>query len=912
MKAHNLKYTVAFFLLLSPFGMFAQQQMAMDSISIFELMDAVEKGTSCRIYTTITVPFKVKRAEVKNPTAEYLREALAATIYKVTVYGDRIFVLPEVFLATSLPPVLMGEKLETDEELLPSYIPIVKSSSENKVYEIGNKYKPAPGDMITLTGRVSDFKTGQNLDGINIIHREPWVATTTNRQGEFTIDLPAGYNILEISGMNIKVTHRQFMLYGEGIVHIELEEEDHMLDEVLIVSGRIQNVKSVQLGMEKLQPALLKNIPTAMGEVDVLKMIQTLPGIKTVGEASSGYNVRGSAADQNLLLFNNGTIYNPNHLFGFFTAFNSDMIKDAELYKSSIPSQYGGRIASVLNITSKEANKEKFTGSAGIGLVTSKLNLEIPIIKEKTSLLLSGRTTYSDWIMKTLPNKSGYRDGKAGFYDLGTVFSHTVNERNKLNVYGYYSHDRFAFNDNEKDAYNNMTFSANWRTVFAEKLTGNFSFGYDHYDYRNDETVEEASAARLSFAINQWFGKADFLYQAGNSHAVNFGLMSQLYNVNSGTYEPVGPNSLVRYDELQKDKALESAVYIGDEWDITSRLSINAGIRYSMLNALGPRTYYTYQEGILPSMSSVADSITAGNGKVIKTYHGPEFRVSARYAFTDDFSVKAGFNTMRQYIHKVSNTAVMSPTDTWKLSDPNIKPQRGWQVAAGAYYNTPGQLLELSVEGYYKKLIDYLDYRSSAQILMNHHLETDVINTEGYAYGVEFQVKKPAGKLNGWMSYTYSRTFLRQNDPRIARPINGGEWYPTEYDKPHDFKLVGNYKFTRRYSMSFNMDYSTGRPTTIPAGQYYDQGLKKMQVYYTDRNSYRVPDYFRMDLSFNIEPSHHLTLLTHSSLSFGIYNLTGRKNVYSVYFVSEEGRIQGYKMSIFGAPIPFVTYNIKF
>ena len=359
-------------------------------------------------------------------------------------------------------------------------------------------------------------------------------------------------------------------------------------------------------------------------------------------------------------------------------------------------------------------------------------------------------------------------------------------------------------------------------------------------------------------------------------------------------------------------KALESAVYIGDEWDITSRLSINAGIRYSMLNALGPRTYYTYQEGILPSMSSVADSITAGNGKVIKTYHGPEFRVSARYAFTDDFSVKAGFNTMRQYIHKVSNTAVMSPTDTWKLSDPNIKPQRGWQVAAGAYYNTPGQLLELSVEGYYKKLIDYLDYRSSAQILMNHHLETDVINTEGYAYGVEFQVKKQVGKLNGWMSYTYSRTFLRQNDPRIARPINGGEWYPTEYDKPHDFKLVGNYKFTRRYSMSFNMDYSTGRPTTIPAGQYYDQGLKKMQVYYTDRNSYRVPDYFRMDLSFNIEPSHHLTLLTHSSLSFGIYNLTGRKNVYSVYFVSEEGRIQGYKMSIFGAPIPFVTYNIKF
>lgn len=788
----------------------------------------------------------------------------------------------------------------------------MKSSSENKVYEIGNRYKPSSEATVILNGKVTDFKTGQELEGINIVHREPWVATATDRQGNFTIQLPVGYNTIEINGLNIKETRRQFMLYGEGNTHIELEEEDHLLDEVIIVSGRVQNVRGTQLGMEKFQPSLLKNIPTAMGEVDVLKMLQTLPGIKTVGEASSGYNVRGSAADQNLLLLNNGTIYNPNHLFGFFTAFNSDMIKDAELYKSSIPSQYGGRIASVLNITSKEASKEKFTGSAGIGLVTSKLNLEIPIIKEKTSLLLSGRTTYSDWMMKVLPEKSGYRDGKAGFYDLGGVFSHTLNERNKLNVYGYYSHDRFAFNDNQKYAYNNMNFSANWRSIFSEKLTGNFSFGYDHYDYRNDETVEETAAARLSFAINQWFGKADFSYKIDDNHTLNFGLMSQFYNINSGTYEPLHENSLVRLDQLQKDKALESAIYIGDQWEVTSKLSVNAGIRYSMFNLMGPRTYRTYQDGMLPSSTTVVDSISVGSGKVVKTYQGPEFRLSARYAFNDDFSVKAGFNTMRQYIHKVSNTTIMSPTDTWKLSDTNIKPQNGWQLAAGAYYNTPGQVLELSVEGYYKKLNDYLDYRSSAKLVMNHHLETDVINTEGYAYGVEFQVKKPSGKLNGWASYTYSRTFLRQNDPRIARPVNNGEWYPTEYDKPHDFKLVGNYKFTRRYSLSFNMDYSTGRPTTIPAGQYYDQGLKTMQVYYTDRNSYRVPDYFRLDLAFNVEPSHHLTLLTHSSISFGIYNLTGRKNVYSIYYVSEKGKIQGYKMSIFGAPIPFVTYNIKF
>lgn len=906
----RIRYIIFISLVLIILPLKGIAQIEADSISVFRLMEAVEKNLSCRIYTTIDVPFLVKNISMEQATVEHLRQALQHTHYKVTVYDDQILVLPETTLQTWLPATWKGKEVE-EESRLKTQLPPEKATSENKVYDIGNKYRPSNTKLITLRGRVIDFKNERPLEGINIIHRTPWITALTDRQGHFIIQLPAGHSVLEIKGMNIKETRRQFMLYGDGSIQIELEEENHLLDEVVITSGRVENVKGTQLGMEKLQPALLKNIPTAMGEVDVLKMIQTLPGVKTVGEASNGYNVRGGATDQNLLLLNGGTIYNPNHLFGFFSAFNSDMVKDVELYKSSIPSQYGGRISSVLNITGREANKEKFTGSAGIGLVTSKLNLEIPIVKERTSLLLSGRTTYSDWIMKMLPEKSGYRDGSAGFYDLGTVFSHTLNERNKVNVYGYYSHDRFAFNDNEKYAYTNLNASVHWRSIFMERLTANFTLGYDHYDYQNDETVEEVAAARLSFAINQWFAKADFTFHA-DKHTLNFGGVSQFYNINSGTYEPLHGNSLVKRDGLQRDKAVESAFYIGDQWDITPGLSVNAGIRYSIFNALGPRSYYTYQDGMLPSLTSVVDSVTVGSGKVVKTYHGPEFRLSARYAFTDDFSVKAGFSTMRQYIHKVSNTTIMSPTDTWRLSDASIKPQRGWQLAGGVYYNTSGRMLELSAEGYYKKLFDYLDYRSAAKLLMNHHLETDVINTEGYAYGVELQVKKPQGKLNGWVSYTYSRTFLRQNDPRIARPVNGGKWYPTEYDKPHDFKFVGNYKFTRRYSMSCNVDYSTGRPTTIPAGQYYDKVLNSMQVFYTDRNSHRVPDYFRLDLSFNIEPSHHLTLLTNSSVSFGIYNVTGRKNTYSIYYVTENGTVQGYRMSIFGAPIPFITYNIKF
>ena len=876
-----------------------------DSISIISLIEQVEKATPYKIYTNISKPFMVKKQE-GEVSLELLKNALAGTFWRMNVYGKKVFVIQDLFLEANLPAGWKGEP-EVQKEI--KFTEVL--TSENKVYEIGDKFQPSKKDKIKLTGQIIDFKTNAPAVGIHVIRREPWTVAVTDENGYFSIDLESGYQMLELQGVTVKDARRHLMLYADADVRIELEEQNLMMEEVLVTGGRVETVKSTVLGMEKIKPSELKNIPMAMGEVDVLKMVQALPGVKTVGEASTGFNVRGGATDQNLMLLNGGTIYNPSHMFGFFTAFSSDMVNDVEIYKSSIPSQYGGRISSVLNITGKEANKEKFVGVAGIGLLTSKLNLEIPLWKERTSLLLSGRTTYSDWLLGMLPEKSGYKNGKAGFYDVGATFSHTFNDRNKLNIYGYYSRDRFSFNDNEKYGYSNMNVSAHWRCFFNDRLTGNFSIGYDHYDYWNDETVDSIQAARLSFNINQYFAKANFNLEL-EKHKLNFGASTLLYNIRSGKYEPLGKYSLVAFDELQKDKALESAVYLGEEWEITPKFSVNAGIRYSMFNALGPRDYYTYQPGMLPSSNSIVDTVRVTGNKVLKTYHGPEFRLSGRYAFTDDFSVKAGFNTMRQYIHKVSNTAIMSPTDTWKLSDANIKPQQGWQVAGGFYYNTPDRMWEFSLEGYYKKMKDYLDYRSGAKLLMNHHLETDVINTEGYAYGVELEVKKPKGKLNGWVNYTYSRTFLRQNDKRISRPINNGDWYPTEYDKPHDFKFVGNYKFTRRYSLSLNMDYSTGRPTTIPAGQFFDHKLNTTQVFYTDRNSYRVPDYFRMDFSFNVEYSHHLTLATHSSISFGIYNLTGRKNVYSIYYAVENKKIQGYKMSIFGAPIPFVTYNIKF
>jgi outer membrane receptor for ferrienterochelin and colicin len=686
--------------------------------------------------------------------------------------------------------------------------------------------------------------------------------------------------------------------------------DDHELAEIVVVSGRQSAVKSTMMGSEKFKPQLLKNIPSAFGESDIMKMVLTLPGITTVGEASSGYNVRGGATDQNLILYNGGTVYNPSHLFGLFTSFNSDAVEDVELFKSSIPVEYGGRISSVLKVTSKEANMQKLTGSASIGVLTSKANLEIPIVKDHVSLLLNGRTTYSDWILKHLPKKSGYRNGTANFYDLGGVLTWKINNMHRFKVYGYWSYDKFSFSSDDNYGYQNRNFSVEWRSILNEKITATLSAGLDHYDYFNEDRATPTMAARLSFGIDQTWGKLHFRHRLTEKQVFSYGLSVQHYNVQAGKYEPLGEESRIRTNQLEKEKAWESAAYIDYEHSFNDRLSVSAGLRYSMFNAMGPRDVNFYSDGELPSEETLLE--TCHETGVIKTYHAPEIRLSTRYALMENLSLKAGFNTMHQYIHKVSNTSIMSPTDIWKLSDLNIKPQNGWQLAAGIYYETDDKAYELSAEAYYKHIGDYLNYRSSAVLLMNPHLETDVISTEGKAYGVELQAKKPLGKLNGWVSYTFSRSLLRQDDKRVAVPLNDGDWYPLEYDRPHEVKAVLNFKFTERYSLSSNFDYATGRPTTLPAGKYFNSYSQRYMPYYTDRNKYRIPDYMRLDLAFNIEPTHRLTSFLHTSFSIGVYNVLARKNAYNIYYVTEGNEIKGYKLSVFGTAIPYVSLNIRF
>ncbi len=785
---------------------------------------------------------------------------------------------------------------------------VAEATTENKVYEIGIKTNSIPPGNATLSGYVRDIKSGEAVVGASIYVVNTKTGVATDNFGYFTLSLPRGRHILNVRGIGMRDTRRQIVLYTNGKLNIEMQEQVNSLKEVKISADKVANVRSVELGVTRLDIKNIKQIPTAFGEADVLKVVLTLPGVTSVGEATTGFNVRGGAADENLILLDGATIYNPAHFFGFFAAFNPDIVKDIELYKSSIPEKFGGRLSSVLEITNREGNKKIFTGSAGIGLLTSRLNVEGPIVKDRTSFIFGARTTYSDWLLHLLPQ--AYKNSSASFNDANLDISHQINDKNNIYLSSYISNDKFRLNSDTTYAYSNKSIILKWKHNFSTKLFSLISGGYDHYNYSISSTANPVNGYDLSSNIGQANFKTDFTYYASSKHTVNFGLSSILYTNNAGSFEPDGVKSLVVPQVIATEQALESALYLGDKYDINTNLSISGGVRLNIFNYLGPQIVNTYAPNLPKEPDNVLDSTAYPSGKIIKTYISPDIRLSARYLLNDDLSIKAGYNTLHQFLHLLTNSTSISPTDVYKLSDPNIKPEYGDQVSLGIFKNAAANTIEMSIEGYYKRMRNYLDYRSGAVLILNEHIEQAVIVDEGKAYGVEFLIKKTAGKLNGWFSYTYSRTLLRQNDPNAGELINGGAWYPSNWDKPNAFNFTGNYKFTHRYSISLDIAYSTGRPITLPIAQYEYAGSER--VFYSDRNQYRIPDYFRSDFSINIDGNHKVHQKTHNSWTVGVYNITGRQNAYSTFFTEQGGVISGYKLSIFATPIPFINYNIRF
>jgi hypothetical protein len=892
-----------------------------NNATVTSFLQALEQQTGYYFYYD-SLQFDSVRINLsfKNqPLAKLLNVALEPLGFHYTIIEDRrqVFLTRGIEIKTTLPPGFFGRspKDTIDQELviIPEYSDKKKTrtdaSIENKLFEIGSKANSPAQGGIPLAGYIRNAKTGEPIVGASVyLQNATSTGTATDQYGYYSLTLPKGRYVIVIQGIGMKDTKRQVILYSSGKLDINMDERVVSLKEVIVSAQKLANIRNTQMGMERLTIRAIKQVPTSFGEADIIKAVLTLPGVKSVGEASTGFNVRGGSSDQNLILFNDATIYNPSHFFGFFSAFNPDVVKDVELYKSSIPAKYGGRLSSVLDISSREGNKKEFTGTAGIGLITSRFNIEGPLKKEKSSFILGGRTTYANWLLNLLPKE--YKNSKASFYDVNLHISHQFNNKNSLFVTGYLSKDRFNLNSDTAYSYSNTNASVKWKHIFNNKLNSVVTAGYDRYEYKISSDRIKLNAYQLAFDINQYNLKADFTYYANPNHTVEFGLSTIRYRLHPGTYGPSAIESLILADTVEAEQAQESALYLSDKWTITDNLSIQAGFRYSFYNFLGPKRINEYAAGVPKQPDNILATKNYNGGDFIKTYHGPEYRLAMRYSLSPSFSVKAAYNSLRQYIHMLSNTTAISPTDIWKLSDPNIKPQTGDQVSFGLYKNFKSNTIETSVEVYYKRIKDYLDYKSGAVLVLNDHIETDVINTRGKAYGVELMIKKQNGKLNGWLSYTYSRILLKMDDPFAGEVINRGEYYPANYDKPHDVTLVGNYRFSHRFSVSFNATYSTGRPITLPIGRFYYAG--SYRALYADRNAYRIPDYFRTDFSMNIDGNHKVKQKTHNSWTIGVYNWMARKNPYSVYYVSENGVINGYKLSIFGTAIPFINYNIRF
>lgn len=778
-----------------------------------------------------------------------------------------------------------------------------------KTIKIGKEEVNKTKAFYTLSGNIKNKNTNLPVDNLIILVKNKNINTVTDQNGHYTLKLPSGENIIEVRKLGLESLIQKLIIYNDGVLNFDMNENEELLNEIVLNTTIQKNIEDVTTSVVKIDVEKSKTIPLVLGERDILKVATTLPGITTAGEGAAGYNVRGGKTDQNLILLDDATIYNPSHFFGIFSALNPYTTGTAEIYKGHIPAEFGGRLSSVFDIKTKDANVNKFSGEGAIGPVTSNLTLETPIIKNKAALIIGGRATYSDWVLKSLDEES-LKNSKASFYDIIMKYNHKINDKNTLKTTAYFSKDKFKITSDSLFSYRNRLFSMKWSHKFNDKNNGSLIIANSEYKFNIKYDSQNYDNFNSSYDINETELKLKMKYSHNKNQKINYGLSSKLYNINPGEKAGINTSSTVTSIRIPKEKALESALFISDELKISKKLQVNAGIRYSLYVALGKGSQRRYEANKPKDESTVIDTLNFSQNEVIKKYSGPEIRIGARYLITPSFSTKISFNSTYQYSHTLSNNTTSSPTDTWRLSNLNIKPQQASQLTLGFYKNIDDNTYQLSIEGYYKKLKNVLDYKIGGDLYLNKNIETEVIQGDGKAYGIEFLAKKLNGKLNGWISYTYSRSLTRLNGKTLEERVNNGNYYPSNFDKPHDFSLVSNYKLTKRYSLSANFSYQTGRPITYPVGEYVYNGTE--YALYSNRNEFRIPDYYRLDIGINIEGNHKIKKLAHSFWNISIYNVLGRKNPYSIYFVSKNGQTKAYQSSIFSMPIPTITYNFKF
>lgn len=769
-------------------------------------------------------------------------------------------------------------------------------------------------ERYTLSGTIFEASSNESLIGVTVAVSELKTGTTTNEYGFYSITLPEGEYQIIVSYLGFQEIVQTITLNKNVKLDFNLTEKTEELQEVVVTDNVEKlDIRKPQMSVTSLTSNTIKEIPVVLGESDVIKSLLLLPGVTSAGEASSGFNVRGGAADQNLILLDEATVFNSSHLFGFFSVFNPDAIKDVKLFKGGIPARYGGRVSSVLDIFQKEGNSKEFKVNGGIGAVASRLLIEGPIQKDKTSFLAGGRASYAHLFLPLFDI-----DNKAYFYDLNTKITHRINENNSVFLSGYFGRDLFNVSDRFVNEYGNAVGNLRWNHLFSDKLFSNLSLIYSDYYY----------GLELDFVGFEWNSgiqnfnlKYDLKHYLNNKLQLNYGINSIYYVFNPGKIVPNSPDSGIVEDQLTEKYANENAAYIDIEHEITENLSIEYGLRASQFSRFGQDEFFVYADDNPVDFdpftqtygeANPIDTISPGRSETMKSFFNLEPRISMSYTFKENNSIKASYTRLAQYLHLISNTNSPTPLDVWTPSGPFVEPQLLDQYAFGYFRNIQEGAYSLEAETFYKTIQNRIDYIDGANLIANDAIEQVILNGEARAYGLELLFRKNEGRFTGWLAYTLSKSEQRTpGRTTLETGINMGQWYNTPYDKTHDLSVYGSFELNEKWSFNANFIYQTGQPTNYPIGQFE---FEDMTVpYYGLRNKERLPDYHRLDISAILTPKRNKRKKIQSEWVFSIYNAYSRKNAASINFRENEdtGRNEAIRTSIFGI-IPSVTYNFKF
>ncbi|MCF8374621.1 MAG: TonB-dependent receptor [Bacteroidales bacterium] len=753
------------------------------------------------------------------------------------------------------------------------------------------------GEKVTLSGYVKSADTGEGLIGSTVYVTELKTGTATNVYGFYSLTLPKGKYTLQYSYIGYENTSIPTELNSDFKKDIELQPTSAQMEEI-VVRGEAEdkNIRKAEMGVAKLSPKEIKVIPVILGEQDILKTIQLLPGISTGAEGTTGFYVRGGGIDQNLIILDEAPVYSASHLLGFFSVFNSDAIKDLELYKGNAPANYGGRLSSILDIQMNEGNSKKFSTSGGLGLLSSRLTIESPIVKDKGSFIISGRRSYADMFMVFSKNNT-QKHTDLYFYDLNVKANYKLNDNNRIYLSGYFGRDVFNLDDLFSLKWGNKTGTLRWNHVFNNRLFLNSSLIYSNYDYGFGYNFSN-NMLNIESGIRDVNWKEDFQYFINTNNTLKFGFNTIYHTYSPGEINADNSN-LFNSFMINKKQAYEGAAYVSHELNISDHIKVSYGLRYTGFAAVGPDTVYTYNES-----DEITNTEIFTKESIAKRYATLEPRATFNYIINNENSVKFSYAKNAQYVHLLSNSSASLPTDVWIPSSKNVKPQIADQLALGYFRNFKNNMFETSVEVYYKSLQNQIDYQNGAEILLNKNVESQLVFGKGRAYGVELYVKKRTGNLTGWIGYTLSKT------EKSIDEIEGGDWFPAKQDRTHDISVVGMYQVNKKWNLSANWVFNTGNAVSFPSGKYRVDGFT-IPVY-TKRNGYRMPNYHRLDIGATYTPKKKKRF--ESSWNFSLYNAYGRRNAFSITFREKENnptQTEAVRLSLFQM-IPSITYNFKF